>query len=70
VELLVVIGQVLEVHLQPHALGGGIVLDDVVDFLRVLALPRLPPKVLLQEIAKVALELQPELVVVVHHGCG
>jgi hypothetical protein len=44
------------------------VLDDVVDPLRILALPRLPAKVLLQEIGKIALQLLPELGVIVHPG--
>jgi hypothetical protein len=59
----------LQVHLQAHALGDGVLLDDVVHLLHIPPHPRLAAKILIEEVGEVALQLQPQLALLVH-GAG
>lgn len=61
-------GRTLHVHLQPHALGGGVLLDDRGDGLHIFALAGLLAAVIVQELRKVPLQLQPLLRLLVHDG--
>ena len=58
----------LQVHLQPHALGLRVLFDDVVHLFHIAPHPRVPAIVLIKELGEIALQLQPQLALLIHRG--